>query len=371
MPSSRRWKTRRISAWKSTPGRLLGLPRKRGKPLAHGRHLRNRCPRTNGGHGFAQPDLRVQRNRDHPDRPQISRASASRSQDPPTRSRCAPARSTAIWPSVTERRSAPGRAGSTLQTGRKCGVSRIDRDDPRANRGSRGRFKIRLAFNRDRRAACAIGTPGAAVCRQIDRFSSSDQTASFAAPPATSSVEWPQRTLTDQPLLWQTGQSGRLRQTRDFEYPQPLAMARQQRFDEAQQDGAMPAPLHLRINSDRQQRRDPLGQPLRHQISHIWLAVQIPGQPDVSTFDVCRKERAISSSRSGVPQSAASTLLSQQCAPRMFRTTVWFRCAKPILASKGKRLAGGGPASRFARRHRGENPLVRITGVWRRRLNSH
>ena len=46
---------------------------------------------------------------------------------------------------------------------------------PGANRGSRTHLKITLAFNPYRRATCATDTSGAVDCRQIDRFSSSDQ----------------------------------------------------------------------------------------------------------------------------------------------------------------------------------------------------
>ena len=45
--------------------RLLGLSRKRGKALAH------------VSHSGRQPDLRIQRNRYHPDKPRSSRANAS------------------------------------------------------------------------------------------------------------------------------------------------------------------------------------------------------------------------------------------------------------------------------------------------------
>jgi len=41
---------------------------------------------TDGGNGLGQPDLRVHRDRDQPDRPRISRAGASGSQGPLTRS---------------------------------------------------------------------------------------------------------------------------------------------------------------------------------------------------------------------------------------------------------------------------------------------
>ncbi len=44
-----------------------------------------------------------------------------------------------------------------------------------AKRGSRSHLKIKLALTAYRCATCATETPGAAVWKQIDRFSSSDQ----------------------------------------------------------------------------------------------------------------------------------------------------------------------------------------------------
>jgi hypothetical protein len=56
-----------VSIERVLPRRLFRLGRKRGKALAHVRHTGR------------QPDLRVHWDRDHPDSPRISRASASES----------------------------------------------------------------------------------------------------------------------------------------------------------------------------------------------------------------------------------------------------------------------------------------------------
>ena len=70
-------KDKQVTIERALSRRLLGLGRKCCKALAHIRHPARHYPRTNGGQWLAQPDLRVHRNRDHPDSPRISRASAS------------------------------------------------------------------------------------------------------------------------------------------------------------------------------------------------------------------------------------------------------------------------------------------------------